>query len=444
MTTVWRGHLFHLTGAPTLADAASSLIEHTDGMVVVSDAGQISAAGAWNQSSVPEGAAVHDHRGQCILPGFVDTHAHYPQVNALHTWGGGSLLRWLDHCIFPAEAELADPSIARMAAKDVIDAMLACGTTTALIYGSQFSAAQDALFDELHAQGMRAVVGRTAMVNGPKDLTAPIDETLRLCREEIDRWHPRAEALDDALVHVALVPRFALSFDGETLGAIGELWADVRDRGVRFTTHLSENPEEVEAVRRAFGVSHYLDAYDACGLLGPRSVLAHAVHCDDHEIARLAETDSAVSHCPTSQLFLGNGTMPIAKMMAAGIRLGLGTDVAAGDTFSLPEVANAAYKVHVGASARQALHPAELLHLATIGGAGLLGLSHRTGNLDPGKDADLVIIDPERHPPLAGRLSGLAAGSPVDRLFALLMGMGRETIVRTLVRGRVVWQRRDR
>lgn len=443
MTTVWRGHIFHLTGAPALPDAMSALAEHTDGMVVVDDGGKIVASGAWDEASIPGGADVHDHRGQFVLPGFIDTHVHYPQVHAVHSRGDGSLLQWLERCIFPAEAGLADPAVARMAAKDMIAAMLACGTTTALIYGSQFPAAQDALFEELGARGMRAIAGRTTMVIGPDALVTPIDEALRLCSAEIDRWHPPQEALDDALVHVALVPRFALSFEPESLRALGDFWTHVRNRGVLFTTHLAENREEVEAVRRTFGVARYLDAYDGCGLLGPRSVLAHAVHCDDNEIARLAATHTGVSHCPTSQLFLGNGTMPVAKMITEGVRLGLGTDVAAGDTFSLPQVANAAYKVHVGATAARALHPAELLHLSTIGGAGLLGLDHRVGNLDPGKEADLIIIDTERYAPLAGRLCELVTRSAADRLFALLMGMGRDTVAQTVVRGRLVWQRRD-
>lgn len=434
--------MFHLSGAPALSEAPTALVEHVDGMVVADGDGRITASGPWDEASLPADAETHDHRGHFVLPGFVDTHVHYPQVNAVDAWGGGSLLQWLDRHIFPAESELRDPSVARMAAKDLIAGMVACGTTTALIYGSQFPAAQDALFEELHARGMRAISGRTAMVTGPDPLVTSIDDAVRLCREEIDRWHPAADVLDDALVHVALVPRFALSFTPDSLRVMGDLFADVRERGVRFTSHLSENVEEVALVRSTFAVERYLDVYDACGFLGSRSVLAHAVHCDDVEISRLAATDTGVAHCPTSQQFLGSGTMPVGKLTAAGVRLGLGTDLAAGDTYSVAEVANAAYKVHVGSTAPQALHPAELLHLATLGGAGVLGLESRVGNLDPGKEADIVIIDPERHPPLAGRLQGLTSGSPANRLFALLMGMGRDTVVQTLVRGRVVWERR--
>lgn len=446
-TTVWRAHLLHLTGSPNLAEAPDSLVSIPDGAVSVDTDGRIVACGEWNATRAPD-ARVIDRRGSFILPGFVDTHVHFPQVDVVDAWGGGTLLQWLQRHVFPAEARLADAAHARRCATDFVDGLLRAGTTCALIYGSQFEVAQAALFETIADRGLRAIVGRTTMVTGPDALTTDAEEAIRRCRAEIDRWHPSADEVDDALVHVALIPRFALSLDPHALRLLEKLWTEVADRGVRFSTHLSENDDpggELDQVRSTFGVERYLDVYDGVvdhqrvgpGFLGRRSVFAHAVHCDNGEYDRLAETGSSIAHCPTSQLFLGSGTMPLARVRQARVKLGLGSDIAAGDTFSIPEVANAAFKVHMSSGGSAAPPPADLLHLATLGGAQALDLGDRIGNLDPGKEADFVVVDPDRYPPLRRRLEARCGDSPDDLLFALLLGMGRDTVATTVIRGRV-------
>ena len=197
-----------------------------------------------------------------------------------------------------------------------------------------------------------------------------------------------------------------------------------------------------------FGIARYLDTYDGRFLrgsreggpsfLGRRSVFAHAVHCQKGELQRLAETGSSVAHCPISQLFLGSGTMPWRRVTGAGVVLGVGSDVGAGDSFSIPAVLGAAHKVHASApgAARYHLHPAELLHLATLGGAQALALDHRIGNFDAGKEADFVVVDPAGVPGMSGLLAAAASRGSVAPLFALLTTLAAGGVAATFVRGR--------
>ena len=456
---VLRGHVFHVAGDATLATARERLVSLPDGALVVAGDGTI----AWLGEHVrlpPEHADLPVRRADFVLPGFVDTHLHYPQTFSLDAHGGGRLLPWLQHCIFPAEARLADPAVAAATAAAFVARRVAVGTTAALVFGSAFPAAQDALFAAHQQAGLRLVSGRGVQTVG-SPAAAPLltgeAEALALVAEEIERWH-LADGGDPgtALLQVAVVPRFSLSVTPTTLAGLGELYAGVRDRGVYFHSHLSENdtPEvgEVATVRAVYGVRDYLDTYDgrfrpgsAVGgesLLGRRSILAHAVHCTDAELARLAETGSSVAHCPTSQLFLGSGTMPWRRTTAAGVRVALGTDVGAGDEWLVSRVLNDAYKVHLSepGAAAVALHPAELLYTGTLAGAQALDQDARFGNLDVGKDADLVLVATSAQPSLAAILEAVAdtgaEGSEVEAtLFALLMGLREHAVTGVFVRG---------
>src|SRR6478735_10658412 len=305
---VYRGHLIHIGGAPRLDAARDHLVSIPDGALAVDGAGTIRFSGAYPQ--LPEaaaGAEVLDCRPGFLLPGFIDTHIHFLQTHCVDSYGGGQLLDWLQRCIFPAEAMLADAGYARGVARDFCGRRIAVGTTTALVFGSAFPHAQDALFEESIAAGLRTISGRGIQTVGPEaagPLLTGDEQAIELTRNEIERWHHRA----DELTHVAVVPRFALSVTEQTLHALGELYEDVRTDGVYFHTHLSENIGAIDAVRAGYGVQHSLDTYDGrsagggVSLLGRRSVFAHAVHCTDHELGRLAETGSSIAHCPTSQL----------------------------------------------------------------------------------------------------------------------------------------------
>ncbi len=461
MRTLHRGHVFHLTGRPAVTEAAAALVELPDGGLLVGAGGVIEWCGPWDERPADaDEAELVDHSGCFLLPGFVDTHIHYPQVNSIDAYGGGQLLEWLDNCIFPAEARFADGEFARGAAREFCHRLISAGTTTSLVFGSAFPVAQDALFEEYRRRGLRGVIGRGIQTVGPdtaKPLMTSEEDAIRLTREEIERWHPAPEEAAGALVYAAIVPRFSLSVTTRTLAALGELYDAYRDRGVYFTSHLNENNRpgdgEIDAVKSLYQVDCYLDTYDGRflpgsrrggkSLLGRRSVMAHCVHCTDDELARLAAAETAVAHCPTSQLFLGSGTMPWRRTVAAGVTVAAGTDFAAGDSWFIPEVLNAAFKVHISeqGEAGVALHPAELLHLGTVAGARALDLEDRIGNFDPGREADLVVIDPARYEPLANSLEwGLSAPNPETashgRLFTLLMATNQVALAETWVRGR--------
>jgi guanine deaminase len=467
MSTIYRGHAFHVAGSPIVGEADRHLVSIPDAALVVSEAGTVEWLGPFAAVVVALGteataaATVVGDADHFILPGFVDTHLHFPQTYSTDAYGGGQLLEWLDDCIFPAESRLADPDFARLVARDFTRRRVAAGTTSALVFGSAFPHAQDALFEETRRAGLRLVSGRGIQTVGPPSADALLtgeDEALELARDEIRRWHavdtgdPRT-----ALLQVAIVPRFSLSVTRQTLGGLGELYEEVRGDGVYFHSHLNENDRrgdgEIDAVRAAYGVPRYLDTYDgrfldggAVGgpsLLGRRSILAHAVHCHDDELARMAETGTSIAHCPTSQQFLGSGTMPWKRTSASGVNVALGSDIGGGDEWLLARVLNDCYKVHLSepGAGSVALSPAELLFTGTLAGARALDLEDRFGNLDVGKDADFLLIDPGRWEPLAATLAGgiraLDERMRADQtLFALLLGLREPAIAGTYVQGR--------
>jgi guanine deaminase len=267
---------------------------------------------------------------------------------------------------------------------------------------------------------------------------------LDLVGAEISRWHARDSGDSrTALLQVAVVPRFSLSVTPHTLAALGELYDGVRGDGVYFHSHLNENnrPEtgEIDVVKSIYQVDSYLDTYDGrflpgsavggSSLLGRRSILAHAVHCEDSELARLAETGSSIAHCPTSQQFLGSGTMPWKRTTGFGVS----------------RVLNDCFKVHLSepGDAGLSISPAELLFTATLAGARALDMEERYGNLDVGKDADFLLIEPDRWEPLAAVLAnGIRADDEAmatdQTLFALLMALRQPAITGVFVRGRRV------
>ena len=239
------------------------------------------------------------------------------------------------------------------------------------------------------------------------------EDAIRLAREEIDKWHAADTGdVNTARLHVAVVPRFSLAVTTQTLKSLGDLYDSVRGRGVYFHSHLNENNRpgtgEVDETKDAYQVDSYLDTYDGkflpgstvggASMLGRRSIMAHAVHCQDVELERMAQTGTSISHCPISQQFLGSGTMPWLRTVASGVNVSAGTDFGGGDEWLIPQVIGAAFKVHIGepGDAGVSMHPAEMLFLGTLGGARALDMEDRFGNLDVGKEADFVVVDPRR------------------------------------------------
>lgn len=461
---VHRGHVLHIAGRPLLEGASAALVSLPDGALVVDDDGTIAWVGP--HAALPREYAQWPVTGDgsaYLLPGFVDTHLHFPQTWSTDASGGGQLLEWLDSAIFPAEARLADGDVASRIARSFTRRRVQAGTTAAMVFGSAFPHAQDALFEQSGEAGLRLVSGRGVQTIGPASaelLLTTERDAVALVADEIERWHAidTGEA-STALLQVAIVPRFSLSVTPTTLAALGELYDSVRARGVYVHSHLNENDRpgdgEIAAVLGSYGTHSYLDTYDGrflpgsrrggASLLGPRTILAHAVHCRSSELERMAETGTSIAHCPTSQQFLGSGTMPWRRTVASGVNVALGSDIGAGDEWLLSRVANDAFKVHLSeaGAASVALHPAELLFTATLAGARALDMEERFGNFDIGKDADFLRIEPDRWEPLAEVLAdGVRADddeqAAAQLLFTLLMGLREPAIAAVHVQGRSV------
>jgi guanine deaminase len=456
------GHIFHLTGSPLVTDAAQALVSIPEGALVVEDDGKIAFCG--QRADVPlkyQSTRVSDHRPGFLLPGFVDAHVHFPQTFAGDSYNGGQLLEWLNQCMYPSEIRFADRHFAQQAAVEFCDRRIASGTTAAMVFGSAFPDAQDALFAETDRRGLRMVSGRGIQTVGPKPaeplMTSEAD-AIRLARDEIDKWHGADTGdVKTARLHVAVVPRFSLAVTTETLKSLGELYDSVRDRGVYFHTHLNENNRpgtgEVAETKKTYQVNTYLDTYDGkflpgskvggTSMLGRRAIMAHAVHCQDEELARMSETGTSIAHCPVSQQFLGSGTMPWLRTVAAGVNIAAGTDFGGGDEWPIPMVLNAAFKAHISEAGEDgvSMHPAELLFLGTLGGARALDMEERFGNFDVGKEADFVVIDPSRTPALKSVITtGVRSEDPAmarnQTLFGLLMSTRETSIAGTYVQGR--------
>lgn len=352
-----------------------------DALIEIDDAGRILAAGPAPAGSLePE-----THPGAVLLPGFVDTHIHFPQTRAIGS-ASGALLDWLDRSIFPEEALFAERAYAEAVAREFCDALIAQGTTSAAIFSSSHPGATDALFAELDRRRLRAMSGLTLMDRGaPPALLLEPQRALRACVELFERWHGH----DGGRLRFSLIPRFALSCTPELLRGAGEL---ANRHGLWVQTHISENREEIRATSAAFPASRdYLGVYEDHGLVGERTLLAHCIWLSEHEWDRVARFGASVAHCPDSNFFLGSGCMPLRKGTERGCRVGLGTDVGAGRTFSMRRVAASGYDASlvVGCS----VPPEELLWRATTGGARALGLGDTVGLLAAGYEADVVAVD---------------------------------------------------
>jgi guanine deaminase len=325
--------------------------------------------------------------GGLLLPGFVDTHVHFPQVRAIGGLGM-PLLDWLERCALPEEARLAEESYAQAVAVEFTSGLAQAGTTTALVFGAHFASAVDALFAEAARVGLRVTSGLVVsdrLLPGGL-LTTPQrahDEGLALAR----RWHGVGRN------RYAVTPRFSLSCSDDLLDACGSLLREVP--GSWFTSHINENALEIATVAQLFEGCVYLDTYDRHDLIGPNSVLAHNVHPTDGELELLCRRRATVAHCPTSNAALGSGSFSLKRHLAAGVRVALGSDVGAGTGFCLLKEGLQAYFLQrLLGDDGQDLTAAHLLHLATAAGAEALGLGDDVGTLEVGKRFDAVWIRP--------------------------------------------------
>jgi len=405
----YRAALLHCVADPREVGIERSHEYFEDGLLVVAD-GKVAQIGhaAELLPTLAAGTEVVEYPNALITPGFVDTHIHYPQTGMIASYGE-QLLDWLETYTFPTERAFADKAHAGEVAEVFLDELLRNGTTTALVFGSVHKESVDAFFEACEKRNLRMIAGKVLMDrNAPDYLTDTAETGYADSKELIERWHGKGR------LHYAVTPRFAPTSTPEQLALAGQLFKEYPD--LYMHTHLSENRKEIEWVRELFPERQgYLDVYDHHGLIGARPVFAHGVHLCDEECRRLGETGSAVAFCPTSNLFLGSGLFDLEKVEGFGVRVGLGTDVGAGTSFSQLQSLNEAYKVMQLQGKK--LDPFKSLYLATLGGARALYLDDRIGNLQPGKDADFVVLDYQATPLINYRLR--QARTLEEKLFAL-------------------------
>jgi len=427
----YRAAILHSIADPTQVGVEASYQYFEDGLLLVEN-GQIAKVGH-AKDLLPGLAAnveVTEYRDALITPGFIDTHIHFPQTGMIASYGE-QLLDWLNTYTFPTEKQFADKAHAADVAGIFLKELLRNGTTTALVFGTVHKQSVDAFFEAAEALNLRMIAGKVLMDrNAPDYLTDTPESGYADSKELIERWHGKGR------LHYAVTPRFAPTSTPEQLALAGKLLKEYPD--LYMHTHLSENRKEIEWVKELFPERKgYLDVYDHYQLIGPRSVFAHGVHLCDDECKRLGETGSAVAFCPTSNLFLGSGLFDLPKLEQHGVRVGLGTDVGAGTSFSQLQSLNEAYKVMQLQGKK--LDPFKSLYLATLGGARALYLDDKIGSFESGKDADFVVLDYHATPLISYRLQ--QAHSLEEKLFALMTLGDDRAVKETFAAGQSVHKR---
>jgi guanine deaminase len=429
--TAIRGPALTFTGDPFRDGVERTLVHEPDAIVAMQD-GRITHFGPAARVAplLPADTEIRDFGQDALISaGFIDTHVHFPQTPMIASHGA-QLLDWLERYTFPAELKLADRTYARRVARAFLQENLRNGITTSCVYCSVHAHSADILFEEAEALGLRLAAGKVLMdrhaPDGLRDSAqSGYDDSLALIR----KWHGRGRLL------YAITPRFAPTSSPEQLAAAGALWRDHPD--CLMQTHIAENEAEVAWVRELFpGRDNYLDVYDHHGLCGRGAVFGHGIWLGDDELQRLHGADAAIAHCPTSNFFLGSGVFDIgrAKREDRPVRVGIGTDVGAGTSFSILQTLNEAYK-----ASQLSHHPLSAAHayyLATRGSAAALHLEDKVGSIAPGMEADLVVLDMRSTPLIAFRMD--EARDFAERLF-IQMILGDDRAVRaTYVAGRLI------
>ena len=408
--------------APSGLDDTGSFAFIADAGIEISD-GKIIKVSEW-RDDLHACARVIDHRPHLIMPGFVDPHIHFPQLQVIASWGA-TLLEWLERHTFPEEQKFSDPTHCRVMADLFFDFLVRHGTTTACVFCSVHRESAEALFAAAQRRNICVVAGNVLMDRGaPPRLCQPPGPAYEDSKAIIARWHGKGRA------HYAITPRFAITSTPELLDTTRALTKEHPDCIIQ--THLSENPQEIELTAQLFPDSRdYLDVYDSYGLLGPRSLFAHVVHPRDRELDRLAETRSVAVFCPTSNLFLGSGLFDDEAIQQKGIRQAIATDVGGGTSYSMLRTLDEGYKV-VRLQGKSTA-PLRAFYQATRGNAEALGLARDVGTFEPGSAADLIVLNARATPEMALRME--CAQTLAEELF-ILQTMGDDrAVVETYIAG---------
>jgi guanine deaminase len=407
-----------------------ALVSQTDGALLIRD-GRIVASGDYETVKRSAGdTTVVDWRDGFVVPGFIDTHVHYPQLRIIGGLGR-TLLDWLEHVALPEEAQMADLLYADDIADGFIHALASHGTTTALVFGAHFIAATASLFKTAASSGLRITSG---LVMSDRRLMPELHQSAkdqyRDAADLIRRFHGQGR------LRYAVTPRFAVSTSEAMLEVCQSLVNE--HPGVRVTTHINESTGEVAEVGKLFPwATDYLAVYERYGLAGSSTVFAHNVQATPPELERLAASHASVAHCPASNAALGSGIFPLRRHLDAHVHCALGTDVGGGVGFGVLKEGLHAYLAQRLSPDGVLLRPAQLLYLSTLAGAEAMGLDSDIGDFRAGKAADLVYLRPPDGSPLAEVLT--RANSMEQSLAALFTLGGAESVREVRVEGSVVY-----
>jgi guanine deaminase len=425
--TLIRGRTLSFSRAPLSLDDTGAYTYEADGALLVEN-GLILASGSYDavKAQGPEDVIEIDHRPHLILPGFIDTHLHLPQMQVIGSYAA-NLLEWLNTYTFPEECRFVETAHAERIAGKFFDEMVRHGTTTAVAYCSVHKASADAFFAEALNRNMRMIAGKVMMDrNAPQGLLDTPEMGYDETRAVIEQWHGKGRN------HVAITPRFAITSTPEQMSAAETLVREFPDLHVQ--THLSENRDEIDFTCALYpDAIDYTDVYARYGLLGPKTLFGHAIHLSDREMDAMSETGSIAVHCPTSNLFLGSGLFPLRRLMTREkpVRVSFATDIGGGTSYSMLRTMDEAYKIQQLQGER--LNPLESTYFMTLGNAEALSLADKIGTLDAGTDADFIVLNMAATPAMA--LKAEVVTSLADELF-LLQTMGDDrAIVETYVAG---------
>ena len=411
-TLAWIGNPFH-------ADWQDCVRHERQGAVVI-EGGHIAQVGkADDILQAHPGVETLSYGDDLILPGFVDTHVHYPQTAIIASWGK-TLVDWLNDYTFPEEMRLSDPTYAKDVAGRYFDLALANGTTTMCSYATSAPVSVTAFMEQAQVRGLRAMAGKTCMDrNAPDGLCDTAQRAYDESKALLETWHG-VDRLD-----YVITPRFAPTSTPAQMDALGALWCEHPD--CLMQTHLSEQLPEIAWVKDLFPDDvDYLAVYERFGLLGARGVYGHSIHLTDRERAALVDAGAAISHCPTSNTFIGSGLCDLPDHIARGGRFGIATDTGGGSSFSMLRTMAASYEIAMLAR-QKPFHAAQLLWVATAGGADALYLGDKIGTLAPGFEADLVVLDLKSTPVIKQRANH--ADDFWEQVFPTIM-MGDDRAIR--------------
>jgi len=425
---VFRGTILHFLDNPE-GNYESSYEYIKDGLLVLDSTGKIKEVGEFEKLKnhfSAENLEYVNYSQYMIIPGFIDSHIHFPQLEMIASYSGGQLLEWLERCVFATENKYKDFAYSKSKAEFFLRTLIKNGTTSALAFTSVHKKSTEAFFECAEKLDMLMISGKVLMDrNAPEYLLDTPEKAYEESKELIEKWHNRGR------LKYALTPRFAPTSTEAQLEVVSSLKKQFAD--IYLQTHLSENKNEVKWVKELFPWSKdYCDVYEKFELLGKRSVFAHCAQLNDREFNAIKESDSVISWCPSSNFFLGSGVFNINKAKELAVRLSLGSDVGGGNHIFMLQVMDEAYKV--GAIQNYNVRPLATFYQSTLGNAKALSIDDKVGNFASGKDADFLVINPYATPFLKERLE--TADTLEKKLFCIQMLADKRIIKAVYINGK--------